>query len=118
MYSSGLLSAPLTFQRSMLLVIVENVLRTHCEYLNSRYFPSVLLRSFVKPVSSSANLGNLLINRCEGLCLCIVAPVPSLLHPVAVLSANFDNVLYIRVPYLAVERFSVSFLWTCYIQPV
>ena len=92
-YSSDLLPAPLIFKRSMLLAIVENVLRTRCEYLYSCYFPSVLLQSFVKPVSSSVNLGNLLVNRCEGLRLRVIAPVPSLLCLVAVLSANFENVL-------------------------
>ena len=86
MYSSDLLPAPLIFQRSMLLVIVENVLGTRCEYLYSRYFPSVLLQSFVKPVSSSVNLGNLLVNRCEGLCFRVVAPVSSLFHSVAMFS--------------------------------
>ena len=105
MYSSDLLPAPLIFQRSMLLAIVENVLRTRCEYLYLHYFPSVLLQSFVKPVSSSANLGNLLINHCEGLLFHVIAPVSSLFHSVAVLSANFENVLYIRIPYLAIERF-------------
>ena len=93
MYSSDLLPAPLIFQCSMSLAIVENVLRTRCGYLYSRYFPSVLLHYFMKPVSSSANLGNLFINRCEGLCFRVVAPVLSLLHPVAVLSVNFENVL-------------------------
>ena len=94
MYSSDLLPAPLIFQRSMLLAIVENVLRTHCEYLYSHYFPSVLLQSFVKPVSSSANFANLLTNRCEGLCYVrFVEPVPSLLRFAAVPSANFENVL-------------------------
>ena len=92
-YSSDLLPAPLIFQRSMLLAIVENVLQTRCEYLDSHYFPSVLLQSFVKPVSSSANLGNLLVNRCEELHFRVIAPVPSLLHPVAVLSTNFENAL-------------------------
>ena len=93
MSSSDLLPAPLIFQCSMLLAIVENVLQTRCEYLHSHYYPSVLLQSFVKLVSSSANLGNLLVNCCEGLCLHVIAPVPSLLRPVAVLSTNFENVL-------------------------
>ena len=105
MYSSDLLPAPLIFQRSMLPAIVENVLLTRCGYLNSRYFPSVLLQSFVKPVSSSANFVNLLTIRCERLRFRVVAPVPFLFHSVAVLSENFGNVLYIRVLPLAVERF-------------
>ena len=75
-YSSDLLPAPLIFQRSMSLAIVENVLRTHCGYLYSRYFPSVLLQYFMKPVSSSANFGNLLVNRCERLHFRVIAPVP------------------------------------------
>ena len=77
----------------MLLAIVENVLQTPCEYLNSRYFPSALLQFFVKLVSSSVNFGNLLINCCEELCFHVVAPVPSLFRPAAVLSMNFENVL-------------------------
>ena len=93
MYSFDLLPAPLIFQCSMLLAIVENVLQTCCEYLNLRYFPSVLLQFYVKSVSSSANFGNLLINRCEELHFRVAAPVPSLFRPVAVLSANMENVL-------------------------
>ena len=106
-YSSDLLPAPLISQCSVLLAIVENVLWIRCGCLYSHSFPSVQHHFFARPVSSSANFVNLLVNRCEWLHFRVVAPVPSLLCPVALLSANFENVLYIRIPYLAVE-FSVD----------
>ena len=95
MWSTDLLPALLIFQRSMLLAIVENVLRTRCGYLYLRYFTSVKLQYFVKQMSSLANFGNLLINRCGWLHFRVVAL--SLPWPFFALSVSFENVLQIRV---------------------
>ena len=53
-----------------------------------------------------SEFANLLVNHCEGLHFHVIAPVPSLLRSVAVLPTNFENVLFIHFPHLAVEHFS------------